>query len=65
MLEKLSKEMGCDATQVIINVTESLIQQNTRKKLDLFWFSWDRLIDYLCKQDKGYETLVNEYLLLS
>ena len=35
MLEKLKEEMSCDATQVIINVTESLIKEQCNK-LDRF-----------------------------
>mgnify|MGYP006888293581 CR=1 FL=1 len=61
MLEKLKEEMSCDATQVIINVTESLIKEQCNK-LDRFWFQWDKLINYLCNQNNNYKLLVEEYL---
>ena len=62
MLSELMKRDWLDAHDVIIKVTEKLINQYGRATLDKYNFSWDRLIDFLCKNNIQYKQLTDEYL---
>lgn len=50
-----------DPHAVIIKVTEKLIDQYGRKTLDKYHYSGDKLISFLRRENKNYNTLIDEY----
>ena len=61
MLAELMQSKWLDATGVIIQVTEQLIDQYWRKTLDKYNYNGDKLISFLRKNNQNYDKLLNEY----
>ncbi len=61
MLAEMMQSKWLDATGVIIQVTEQLIDQYWRKTLDKYNYNWDKLISFLRKNNQNYDKLLNEY----
>ena len=61
MLKELMQSKWLDATGVIIQVTEQLIDQYWRKTLDKYNYNGDKLISFLRKNNQNYDKLLNEY----
>lgn len=64
MLTRLQKERGLDAPWVMIEATHKLIDYVWRKKLDDYRISGDALINKFQRENKNYNTLVIEFILL-
>lgn len=61
MLAELMQSKWLDATDIIIQVTEKLIDQYWRKTLDKYNYNGDKLINFLRKNNQNYDKLLNEY----
>ena len=61
MLRELAISRWIDDHAVMIQVTETLIDQYWRKTLDKYNYNWDKLISFLRKNNQNYDTLINEY----
>ena len=61
MLRELAISRWIDDHAVMIQVTETLIDQYWRKTLDKYGYNWDKLISFLRKNNQNYDKLLNEY----
>lgn len=61
MLRELAISRWIDDHAVMIQVTETLIDQYWRKTLDKYNYNWDKLISFLRKNNQNYDKLLNEY----